>query len=179
MMMTQHRLKKHHTAKLKKRTKARIIRIVWFNKETDPEKHYRELLMLFTPWRNEGSDLLGAFSCYQDRYMLLSDAINKQMKLYVVCNEDFHEIQQEMNRIEERFDEIAPCTQSLEHEDQAEGDQDLHPDFSGNYNLSDNLGIPSVDNSEPLTMNELPDDEYRHMVQTLKSKKNSSIMYYI
>ena len=41
-------------------------------------------------------------------------------------------------------------------------DQDLHPDFSGNYNLSDELGIPSVDNSEPQTMNELPDDEYRH-----------------
>ena len=26
--------------------------------------------------------------------------------------------------------------------------------FSNNYNLSDELGIPSVDNSEPLTMNE-------------------------
>ena len=90
----------------------------------------------------EGADLLGVFSSYQERYMLLSDAINKQMKQYAVCNEDFHEIQQEMNRTEERFDEIAPCTQSLEHEDQAEGDQDLHPDFSGNYNLSDDLGIP-------------------------------------
>ena len=34
--------------KTKKRTKARIIRSVWFNKETEPEKHYRELIMLFT-----------------------------------------------------------------------------------------------------------------------------------
>ena len=47
----------------------------------------------------------------------------------------------------------------------AEGDQDLHPDFSSSYNLSDDLGIPSVDNSEPLTMNLLPGDvQYRHMV---------------
>ena len=47
--------------------------------------------------------------------------------------------------------------------------------FSNNYNLSDELGIPSVDNSEPLTMNELPDDEYRHMVQTLNKEKKKRI----
>ena len=35
-----------------------------------------------------------------------------------------------MNRIEDRFDEIAPCAQSLEEQDKA-----LHPDFAGNYNL--------------------------------------------
>ena len=43
---------------IKKRTQARIIQSVWFNKEAQPEKHYRELLMLFTPWRNEQIDLL-------------------------------------------------------------------------------------------------------------------------
>ena len=35
------------SSKIKKRTKARIIRSVWFNKEAEPEKHYRELIMLF------------------------------------------------------------------------------------------------------------------------------------
>ena len=93
------------------------------------------------------------------------------MKQYAVCNEDFNEIQQQINQIEHRYDDIAPCTQNIERQHQAEGDQDLHPDFSGNYNLSDDLGIPSVDNSEPLTMNELPDDEYRHMVQTLNKEQ--------
>jgi len=34
--------------------------------------------------------------------------------------------------------------------------------------ISDDLGIPS---SEPLTMNELPGDEYRHMVQTLNKEQ--------
>ena len=165
-------------SKTKKRTKARIIRSVWFNKEAEPEKHYRELLMLFTSWRNEETDLLGSFSSYQDRYMLLSDVINEQMKQYAVCNEDFNEIQQEMNRIEDRFDEIAPYAQSLEQQDKAEGDKDLHPDFAGNYNLSDDLGIPSVNNSEPLIMNELPDDEYRHIVQTL-NKEQKEFFYHV
>ena len=37
----------------KKRSTARVVRNVWFNKEKDPEKHYCELIMLFTSWRNE------------------------------------------------------------------------------------------------------------------------------
>ena len=37
----------------KKRSKARSIRSVCFNKQVDSEKHYRELIMLFTSWRNE------------------------------------------------------------------------------------------------------------------------------
>ena len=97
--------------------------------------------------------------------------IKDQMKQYAICNEDFHEMQQEMSRIEDRYDEIAPSTQSIEQQDQAEGNQDLHPDFSGNYNLSDDLGIPSVENTEPLIMNELPDGGYRHMVQTLNKEQ--------
>ena len=62
--------------KTKKRKKARIIRSVWFNKQADPEKHYRELIMLFTAWRNEEIDLLGGFSSYQDRYSALSKVID-------------------------------------------------------------------------------------------------------
>ena len=116
-------------------------------------------------------DLLGNFASYEERCMVLSYVIKEQMKQYAVCNEDFNEIQQKINQIEDRYDDIAPSTQNIERQHQAKGDQDLHPDFSGNYNLSDDLGIPSVDNSEPLTMNELPDDEYRHMVQTLNKEQ--------
>ncbi|PFX25823.1 hypothetical protein AWC38_SpisGene9511 [Stylophora pistillata] len=113
--------------------------------------------------KNEETDLLGNFASYEDICMVLSNVIKEQMKQNAVFNEDFNEIQQQINQIEDRYDHIAPCTQNIERQQQAEGDQDLHPYLCGNYNLSDNLGIPSVDNSEPLTMNELPDDEYRHM----------------
>lgn len=78
--------------KTKRRTKARIIRSVWFNEEAESEKHYREL-MLFTPWQNGETDLIGMCSSYQDCYMLLSNAINEQMKQYAVSNKDFNEIQ--------------------------------------------------------------------------------------
>ena len=151
-----------------KRSKARIIRSAWFNKHSELEKHYREQIMLFTSWRNEETDLLQMFSSYQECYKKLSRVIDKQMKQYAVCNEDFNEIQQEMSVVEDTYDSIAPCTQNLEQQDQAEGDQDLHPDFNETYDLSDDLRIPSVDlNTQPLIMNELQDDEYRHMVQML------------
>lgn len=57
MTMMMMKLAKTLVAKQKKRTKARVIRSVWFNKEVEPEKHNCELIMLFTPWRNEETDL--------------------------------------------------------------------------------------------------------------------------
>ncbi len=55
--------------KNKKRSKARIIRRVCFNKEVGSEKHYRELIMLFTSWRDEITDLLANCASYQEHYL--------------------------------------------------------------------------------------------------------------
>ena len=51
-------------------------------------------------------------------------------------NEDFNEIQQEISRVEDIYDVIAPCTQSVEYQDEDEGNQDLHSDFNEGNNLS-------------------------------------------
>ena len=70
------------------------------------------------------------------------------------------------------FDTIAPCGESREQQDQAEGNTYLQPDFNESYNFADNLGIPSTDmNSEPLALNELPDDEYRNLAQMLNTEQ--------
>ena len=67
------------------------------------------------------------------------------------------------------FDSIAPFTQNIEYQDEAEGFEDLHPDHN---NLSDDIGIPSsATSSEPLIFNELQDQEYRQLVQTLNQKQ--------
>ena len=50
--------------------------------------------------------------------------------------------------------------QNVELQDEAEGSEDLHPEYNENYDLSDDLGIPSASfNNEPLILSELPDDE--------------------
>lgn len=60
--------KKRGGMKLVKRKRAKIIRSVRFNKEKDPENYYREQLMLYTPWRNEQTDLIKDCETYQHRY---------------------------------------------------------------------------------------------------------------
>ena len=119
------KVNENQCGKTKKRNKARIIRSVWFNKDADPEKHYRELIMLYTAWRNEETDLLGGFSSYQERYKALFTLIEEQMKQYAVCNEDLNDIQQDIHR-QEMYDSVAPLTEIIEQQDCNEGNQDLH-----------------------------------------------------
>ena len=146
------------------------------------QKHFCELIMLFTPGRNEQTDLLANCSSYQARFLLAKDLIDKQMKQYAVCSDDMNEIQTHMmgsDENEDQFDSIAPCTQSIEYQDEDEGLQDLHPDFNENYDLSEDVRIPSaLTSSEPLILNELQDQDYRQLVQTL-NQKQKQFFYHI
>ena len=99
---------------IKKRSHARIIRSVWFNKEAQPEEHYRELIMLFTPWRNEQTDLMKNYSSFQEHYIARHDEINEQMRQYAVCSEDLNEIQQNLQQHDDLYDTITPVTQNNE-----------------------------------------------------------------
>ena len=158
---------------IKKRTNSRVTRSAWFNREAQPEKHYRELLMLFTPWRNEETDLISHYTSFQEHYLARYDEIGEQMKQYAVCSEDLGEIQQHLNDDDEdQFDSIAPVTQNTELQDEDEGNQDLHPDLNKQYDMSEDIGIPSTaQNNEPLILHEVQDDEYRGLVQSLNKKQ--------
>ena len=131
--------------------------------------------MLFTPRRNEQTDLLAYCSSYQARFLLAKDLIDEQMKQFAVCSDDLNEIQAHIigsDGNEDHLDSIAPCTQSIEYQDEDKGLQDLHPDFNENYDLSEDDGIPSaLTSSEPLILNELQDQNYRKLVQTLNRKQ--------
>ena len=168
--------------KNKKRSKARIIRSVCFNKEVDSEKHYRELIMLFTSWRNEITDLLGNCTSYQKHYLQVKNTIDEQMKYYAMCSEDLNAIQDQLNNVEdsdENYDLIAPGTQNIERQDEDEGAQDLHPEFNENYDLSGDLGIPSAaSNTEQLILHEEQDDVYRAMVQKL-NREQKEFFYHV
>ena len=96
------------------------------------------------------------------------------MKQYAVCSEDLNNIQEHLNDDdnEDQFDSIAPVTQATEAQDEDEGNQNLHPDLNEQYDMSEDIGIPSTaQNNEPLILNEMQDDEYRSMVQSLNKKQ--------
>ena len=158
---------------IKKRSQARIIRSIWFNREAQPEKHFRELLMLFTPWRNEVTDLSKNYSSYEEHYMT-RDEISEQMQQYALCSEDLNAVGNHLQECDDdAYDTIAPVTQDIERQDEDEGCTDTHPDLNETFDhLSDNLGIPSTQqNNKPLILNEMPDDEYRGLVQMLNKKQ--------
>ena len=179
MMMMEHEKDKLCENKNKKRLRARVIRSVCFNKQVDPEKHYRELIMLFTVWRNEKTDLIGNCSSYQQYFFQVKHIIDEQMKQYAMCNADLNEIQDQLNSMEDdedNYDLIAPGTQDIERQDESEGAQDLHVDFNENYDLSDDIGIPSTaSNSEQLILNELQDHDYRKLVQMLNKQGGAGV----
>ena len=57
------------------------------------------------------------------------------MKKYAICSEDLNEIEQHLNTTdcsENLFDFIAPNTQNMELQDEAQGTEDLHPDLNEN-----------------------------------------------
>ena len=168
---------------IKKRSQARIIRSVWFNREAQPEKHFRELLVMFILWRNEVTDLLRNYSSYEEHYMTRWDEISEQMQQYAICGEDLNAV---WNRLQEcdddSYDTLAPVTQDVERQDEDEVCTDTHPDLNETFDhLSDNLGIPSTQqNNEPFILNEMPDDDYRCLVQMLNKKQREfSITLYI
>jgi len=107
--------------------------------------------------------------------LLLKEQIDKQMLQYAICSEDLSEIElhlQNADCYEDQFNLVTPNVQNIELQDNAEGTEDLHPDLSESYDLSDDLDIPSAAlNNEPLILKELPDYYYRQMVQILKQEQ--------
>lgn len=61
-----------------KRKKPCVLRWVHFDKETDSEKYYRELLMLFTHWRKEDKDLLKSFNSFEESFKSAKGQIEKK-----------------------------------------------------------------------------------------------------
>ena len=143
----------------KYRKTSRVIRSVRYSKTMDPEQYYRERLMLYLPWRNEETDLLAGYSCYQQHYNAQESVILSNGSPY----ERLHpEAEEALNQAcDELPDDIAPTAQQNEAEDCQEGPssttmyQFFDPDRPENqcqYDMSNDLGMASL----PAAINVLP-----------------------
>jgi hypothetical protein len=61
----------HNGYQLVRRRKQLCIRYVRFHVEKDTENHYREILMLFQPWRDE-SEIIGSSETYLEQFRQLT-----------------------------------------------------------------------------------------------------------
>lgn len=154
-----------------------VLRWVHFDKETDPEKYYRELLMLFTHWHKEDKDLLKAFKSFEESFKPAKGQIEKKQEEYEqkgVNLDDVETISQYMddNTCSEYF---AP---GCEHQEQM--DREKGPTMSEAYGCFDpgkhapeydiglELGIARKQLDEDISqLGELNDSSYREMVRNL------------
>lgn len=162
----------------KRRKKSRIIRSVHFNIDTDSEKHYGELLMLYHPWRDE-QELKGNSSSYYDQYRKCQVEIEEKRKEYELYSETVDEAQRlldESNELEYIWDEIAPHTESENAEDMA--NSSAQPDKGiENYDIGIYLGLPPSNAEEEINKQyELPDIEFRQHMRRL-NKEHMEFVY--
>ena len=97
------------------RTKLKVIRYVKYNLKVDPENYYRELLMLFHPWRNEETDLLKNYKTYKEHFEAVSAEVQSKKKEYDANTEVLDEVEAATEtQIIDNFDDVSPNIESVE-----------------------------------------------------------------
>ncbi len=120
-------LKTKH-ATYKKRKNPRVIRFVNYNREHDPENYYRKKLLLYMPWRKEGS-LKGKHDSYVTAFETNEEVIKRNMVKYEKFAEEVREAEDLIDVVQnENHEEIAPNTEQEERDDELLGQKDS-PDY--------------------------------------------------
>lgn len=157
-----------NTSTYKRRKQRHILRSVHFNPETDPEKYYRELIMLYYPWRDENK-LKDERESFADRYKSLKqqlDECRETFEPYAHAVEMAVQYLQDNQQQDDAWDELAPENQQAEDEDFAQCLRQAEVDMGiENYDIGVDLGLPSTNIQDDLhPYNEISDTDYRaHM----------------
>ena len=169
--------------KLVKRTKPKIIRSVRFHKSKDPENHYREQLMLYSPWRNENTDLLRGCETYQERFSKIKEVVFSNRQNYEYHSEILDKAMEDLDNdySENISNSVAPNAQHINEQDIATNQKpsELFGCFDpGNnkqhsqYDLLDDIGIfPRCNDQEELLLKRISNDEYCKLVRSLNEKQ--------
>ena len=155
--------------KYKKRKVPRIIRYVKYNKKKDPENHFREQLMLFTPCRNEQKYLLGSFDTFEAHYNSLKTSLESRSNEYEYHTEELELARQMMKDEESAYDQIAPNAEQENREAEEEGTKEAefvlyfnpnrvveHRHYDIGIELQSTCSVPPVQTTGIL----YPDEEY-------------------
>ena len=166
--------------RMKKRKREAVIRFYRFNLETVPTKWYRAKIMLYYPWFDEDTDLLGGYSSYEEHYNRVHSTISaNEMKYSCNCVDNFdYNLDGPSEHI---WDQIAPSTEESRARSLAEGSEVVtevaQEDLQANtqiLNASQSLGVrfEAAANRE-----EIPPHEYRGLMRGLNSKQREMVMY--
>ena len=162
-----------------------------FHKEkSEGEAKYRNLLMLYFPWRDEEADLKGAHPTFQEHYRHVKDTVQFNEAKFSVNPEEIDRAYQDLQRNgppEHAWDDIAPNVESQVAHQEAEGrirerdfpdddgqeNVDLGPDSAGNHQSELHARFTSELNRELMSL-----QEYRDMMRSLNSKQMEVVKFH-
>ncbi|XP_078578075.1 uncharacterized protein LOC144862999 isoform X1 [Branchiostoma floridae x Branchiostoma japonicum] len=165
--------------------------IVRFHKEkNEGEERYRNLLMLYYPWRNEDVDLKAHFSSFKEHYDCVKDTVHANEAKFSVHAEAIEEAYDNLQRNgppEDAWDSIAPNVEFQQAEQQAEGttiENELHEE-----NDRDNIDLaphtkPSGHSelymrfSTELNTTSLTSSTYRSMMRSLNTAQMEVVRFH-
>ena len=170
---------------LKNRKKQKVIRYQPITLNSDKERHYRQLIMLFTSWKKEETDLFHGCQTYEESYLKMKNVIahnrSNYEKITVDLDEDLLDNCDEMEDYQ-RF-VVSPENEHQELVDTTTGSSvtrsfgcfdpgsvsiNQKDTFSKQYDIGQDLGIARKQlQTEQLPMTEMDQERYREMVQSL------------
>ena len=162
----------------RERSNPRVIRYVRFSEKVDPEKAYRERLMLFFPWRDEQRDLLAGYDNFSGHYTAVKQYIETKRKEY---EKNAEALQKAEEMVENDQDILAPRTEHSESVDVEEGVQQTiefafydpdRPDSHRTYDIACDIGLYHTEDTTEVLAGRIPDDEYRQMIRSLNVKQH-------
>ena len=131
--------------------------------------------MLYFPWYNEQTDLLGGYSTYEQHY--------NHVKSLVIANENKYSQTDEDGPPEHLWSQIAPTTEQARAQSLAEGSE-LLTDVS-QEDLRDNANLLTSTTTNLQTRfesaanrHEIAADEYRRLLRELNVKQKAIVMFH-
>ena len=108
--------------KMNKRKQEAVIRFRRYNKDAEPSNWYRAKLMLYYPWYNEQTYLLGSYSTYEEHYRHVHSTVVANESKYSQADVDDVDIDED-GPPEHLWNYIAPSTEESRSQSLAEGSE--------------------------------------------------------
>ena len=199
---TENTIEKKHAMELKecyilkggyrlvKRRKRAALRYVHYHPEKDREHHFREILMLFRPWREE-NNIIRVSNSYEEEFQKAEEEVCEKMKEYNYYSDALEKAMKDLKNmeeenLEEEWNKNAPNTQYAEKKDEEEGSKpsDTFPEFQPEEenqkanDMSSELGGGGEDSGPPdIIANMMPEEDYFRIIRSLNTKQREIFMY--
>jgi len=162
----------------RRRKVPRVIRTFVINPQNDPEKAARQKLMLYLPWRNETTDLLGQYATFTEHLESVKHLLADKVAEFEPFEEEVTAAQDLLASadVEQQFDLLVPGVQHCESSAATAGTSEsehhtaIHPHAHGqsrDYDLALDLGLSHVTADNNSLRYNMPDDEFYHLMKSL------------